>query len=98
MSFANDLLGDTASNEMLEAMAPVRKHHDQIRRELFSNPHDIVVRRTASDINNELHFILEDFANYSSELGPGLFFPSRIGIDWKRNVHVVRGHSRDVQD
>ncbi len=30
MSFANDMLCDTAQNEMLESVAPVGNHYDQV--------------------------------------------------------------------
>ena len=54
MSFANDMLSDAAQNEMLESMAPVGNHYDQVYPELMSRPHDISIRHTCSDFDNTL--------------------------------------------
>jgi len=49
-------------------------------------------------MNNILHLIRKDSADYSSELGPGLLFPARIGIKRQRNVHVMDGYSSYMKD
>ena len=48
------MLRDAAPNEMLEAVASVRKHYDQVYSKLISSPHDIDIRRARSDIDNIL--------------------------------------------
>jgi len=94
------MLSDTASKEMLDAMASVGKHYDQVYCKLLSRSHDIDIRRTRSDLDHILHFILKSSADYSGELGPGFFFPARIGIKRQRNVHVMGrypGYMKDIE-
>ena len=72
-SFANDMLSDAAPNQMLEAVASVRKHHDQVYSKLISSPHDIDIRRTRSDLDNILHLILEGCADCLASLALASF-------------------------
>ncbi len=98
MSFTNDVLGDAASNEVLEAMASVRVHYDQVCSKLFSNPHDIDIGCTTSDIDSILYCVVESLADYPCEFSSGFPFPTWIRLKRKRNVHIMGRHCRDVKD